>query len=86
MNSKQTWTLKENKQLLNHISTKCNIFFFNFYELLIYDFLGTEKYKEISQKIIILLFYRIIQFFTLAQIGTGQIYYFREFTNLFIEY
>ena len=45
---------------------ECNIFFINFYELLIYDFLGTENYKGISQKIIILLFYRVFQFFTLA--------------------
>ena len=34
-------------------------FFFSFYELLIYDFLGTENYKGISRKIIILLFYRV---------------------------
>ena len=45
-------------------------------------FLGTENYKGISRKIIILLFYRVFQFFTLAQVGTGQIYYFREFINL----
>lgn len=51
-------------------------------ELLIYDFLGTENYKGISRKIIILLFYRVFQVFTLAQVGTGQIYYFREFINL----
>ena len=47
-----------------------NIFFFSFYELLIYDFLGTENYKGISRKIIILLFYQVFQFFILAQIGT----------------
>jgi len=70
------------RQLLNHISIECNIFFFSFYELLIYDFIGTENYKGISQKIIILLFYRVFQFFTLAQVGTGKIYYFREFINL----
>jgi len=82
MSFKQTWTLKENRQLFNHISIECNIFFSSFYELLIYDFLGTENYKGISRKIIILLFYRVCQFFTLAQVGTEQIYYFKEFINL----
>ena len=63
-------------------SYECNIYFFSFYELLIYDFLWTENYKGISGKIIILLFYRVFQFFTLAQVGTRQTYYFREFINL----
>jgi len=31
---------------------------------------------------IILLFYRVFQFFTLSQVGTGQIYYFKKFINL----
>jgi len=50
--------------------------------LLIYDFLETKNYKGISRKIIILLFYQVFQFFTLVQVGIGQIYYFREFINL----
>ena len=45
-------------------------------------FLGSKIIKGSPEKIIILLFYRVFQFFTLAQVGTGQIYYFREFINL----
>jgi len=45
-------------------------------------FLEPKIIKGSPEKIIILLFYWVFQFFTLAQVGTGQIYYFREFINL----
>ena len=45
----------------SYISIECNIFFFSFYELLIYDFLGTENYKGSPEK---LLSYYFIEFFS----------------------
>ena len=71
------------RQLMNLILIKYNIFF-QFYELLIYDFFGIENYKGILRKIIILLFYYfIIEFFNfLYWLKFGQIYYFKKFINL----
>jgi len=45
-------------------------------------FLGPKIIKGSHKKLLSYYFYRFFQFFTLVQVGTGQIYYFREFINL----
>ena len=45
-------------------------------------FLGPKIIKGSPEKLLSYYFIQVFQFFTLAQVGTGQIYYFREFINL----
>ena len=57
-----------------------NIMFILYYiklyidRLLIYDFSGTIYLHGSFKNIIMLLFYRFVSYFTLAQVGTEKIY------------